>query len=99
MAQTVKLPDNIMQDVRAEAALQSRSLASQVVHWINLGCEFENAPDTDMAKIRAALAGDLNPDLLTKEEGGIYFDAYMNKMSDPASIPGVSEAYTKLGKD
>lgn len=99
MAQTIKLPDDIMKDIRSEAALQSRSLASQVVHWINLGRKFENAPGTNMNKIRAALKGELNPDLLTKEESSVYFEAYMNKMSDLGSLPGVAEAYAKLGKD
>lgn len=99
MAQTVKLPDNIMQDIRAEASLQSRSLASQVVHWIKLGREFENMPGTDMAKIRAALTGELSPDLLTAEEGELYFEAYAQKMSDPESLPGISDAYAKLGQD
>ncbi|WP_427454809.1 TA system antitoxin ParD family protein [Litorimonas sp. WD9-15] len=99
MAQTVKLPDDIMSDIREEAALQSRSLASQVVHWIKLGRQLESRPGMDMAKIRAALKGELNPDLLTGEEQVEFFDQFNEKMSDIGSLPGVNEAYAALGED
>ncbi len=96
MAQTVKLPDDIMKDIRSEAALQSRSLASQVVHWINLGRKFENAPDTDMAKIRAALAGELNPDELSEADSLVFFEEGNAEFRNIENIPGVDDAYAAL---
>jgi len=96
MAQTVKLPDDIMSDIREEAALQSRSLASQVVHWIKLGRQLESRPGMDMAKIRAALKGELNPDLLTGEEQVEFFERSNAEFEDIGSLPGVDEAYAAL---
>lgn len=37
MAQSVKLSDEIMAFIRKEADLQSRSVAGQITHWVNIG--------------------------------------------------------------
>lgn len=96
MAQTVKLPDDIMKDIRSEAALQSRSLASQVVHWINLGRKFENAPETNMAKIRAALKGELNPDELSEVERLVFFEEGNTEFKNLEDMDELDAAYAAL---
>ena len=96
MAQTVKLPDNIMIDIREEAALQSRSLASQVVHWIKLGRQLESRPGMDIVKIRAALKGELNPDFLTGEEQVAFFEQSNSEFEDIGALKGIDEAYAAL---
>lgn len=93
MAQTVKLPDDIMKDIRSEAALQSRSLASQVVHWINLGRKFENAPETNMAKIRAALKGELSPDELSEADSLVFFEEGNTEFKNLEDMDELDAAY------
>jgi hypothetical protein len=55
MAQSVKIADEEMEIVRKESAVQSRSIAGQIAHWLRIGRAIERSPTFDYARFRAAL--------------------------------------------
>lgn len=66
MAQTIKLPDDLMQVLREEAESQDRSIAGQVRHWIRLGQALEASLPYE--RMRAALTGKLDTRKLSDEQ-------------------------------
>lgn len=80
MAQSVKLADDIMQIVRRESELQSRSVAGQIAHWVRIGRAIEKSGNFDHARITAALAGQTDTARLTGEEKDVWLDGFVEKM-------------------
>lgn len=60
MAQSIKLADDVMSVVRRESTLQSRSVAGQVTHWVNIGRAIEKSETFDYARIKAALSAEIS---------------------------------------
>ncbi|MBN9505933.1 MAG: ParD-like family protein [Altererythrobacter sp.] len=83
MAQSVKLSDDIMKIVRRESALQSRSVAGQITHWLRIGRAIEKGGSFDHARITAALAGEMGTTALTDEEKDVWIDGFVEKMGRP----------------
>lgn len=80
MARSVKLADDIMEVVEREAMLQSRSLAGQITHWINLGRAIESSSRFSHQRINAALEGRLDTADLTKDEADIWLFEFQEKV-------------------
>ncbi|OSP54110.1 hypothetical protein [Pseudoruegeria sp. SK021] len=85
MAQSVKLADDVMSVVRRESGLQSRSVAGQITHWINIGRAIEKSGTFDYQHISAALAGELSPDALSAEEQDVWFAQFSEDVTEPIS--------------
>lgn len=85
MAQSVKLADEIMTIVRRESSLQSRSVAGQITHWVNIGRALEKSGEFDYKRINAALEAVLSPDELNAEEQSVWFTQFANDMTQPSS--------------
>jgi len=85
MAQSVKLADEVMSDIRKAAALQSRSVAGQITHWVNIGRAIETSSSFDYAHVTAALSGDMSPDALTAEEQEVWFEQFASDMTEPSA--------------
>lgn len=83
MAQSVKLSDDVMTHVRKESGLQSRSVAGQVTHWINIGRAIEKSSTFDYQRINDALQAALSPDDLTADEQEIWFTQFAAEMANP----------------
>ncbi|SNT42309.1 ParD-like antitoxin of type II toxin-antitoxin system [[Luteovulum] sphaeroides subsp. megalophilum] len=84
MAQSVKLADDVMAQVRREAELHSRSVAGQITHWLRLGRAIEQSGAYDHARVTAALDGRLDTAELREEEEIAWIDAFTEKMSRPS---------------
>lgn len=85
MAQSVKLADSVMRFVRKESSLQSRSVAGQITHWINIGRAIEKSGSFDYRRISAALEGEASPDALTPEEQEVWFAEFSDQMTEPST--------------
>lgn len=85
MAQSIKLADDIMQTVRRESRLQSRSVAGQVAHWLRIGRAIEKSGNFDHQRIAAALAGDVETTELSEEEKEVWLDSFVEKIGKPGS--------------
>lgn len=85
MAQSVKLADEIMAEIRKESKLQSRSVAGQITHWVRIGRMIEKSEAFDYKRIRDALEGTLSPDALTPGEQDVWFDQFTAKMTEPGT--------------
>ena len=83
MAQSIKLSDDVMSVVRRESGLQSRSVAGQITHWINIGRAIEKSSAFDYQHINAALAGTLSPDELSAEEQEVWFAQFAEDVTIP----------------
>ena len=81
MAESVKISDEEMALVRAEADLNSRSIAGQITHWMRIGRSIESAPEFSYAHIREALSGTRSPDKLSGEEQAVYLDELLEAVS------------------
>lgn len=84
MGQSVKLADEVMELVRQESGLQSRSVAGQITHWLKIGRAIEQSSAFDYAHIRAALDGAVSPDDLTGEEQEVWATDFAEQMARPA---------------
>lgn len=76
MAQSVKLSDEVMAPVRRESALQSRSVAGQIAHWVRIGIAVERSGDFDYRRVRAALEASVAPEELSAEEFAVWADEF-----------------------
>lgn len=76
MAKSVKIADDVMALVRRESALQSRSIAGQIAHWIRIGRAIERSDTFDYQRIRSALEASLSPDDLSAEEQEVWFGEF-----------------------
>lgn len=85
MAQSVKIPDELMAVVRPEAERHSRSVAGQLAHWAKIGRAIERSGRFSYDRIDAALQGSLLPEELTEEESAIWADEFMKVMSAPSA--------------
>ena len=83
MAQSIKLSDDIMSVVRCESGMQSRTVAEQITHWINIGRAIEQSSAFDYQHINAALAGTISPDDLSAEEQEVWFAQFGDDMTAP----------------
>lgn len=93
MAQSVKLSDDVMSVVRQESGLQSRSVAGQITHWINIGRAIEQSGTFDYRHISAALSGDRSPDALSAEEQEVWFAQFAEDVTTPTD--GEQEFYAE----
>jgi len=84
MAQSVKLADDVMSDIRKAAALQNRSVAGQITHWVNIGRAIETSSSFDYAHVTAALSGGMSPDALTAEEQDVWFEQFAGAITEPS---------------
>ncbi|MEQ9487425.1 MAG: hypothetical protein RIM72_00345 [Alphaproteobacteria bacterium] len=84
MAKSIKIPDEAMEIVKQEARLQSRSLAGQMVHWMNIGRAIEQSGTFNYQHIRDALAGTRSPDALTAEEQDVFLAEFGDKSAHPS---------------
>ncbi len=85
MAKSIKISDEEMDLVREEAALSSRSIGAQVMHWARIGRSIERSRFFTYARVRRALSGRLDPDALTAEEQEVYVDELIDIASAPTS--------------
>lgn len=84
MAQSVKLADTVMTFVRKESSLQSRSVAGQITHWVNIGRAIEKSASFDYDHISSVLEAGMTPDELTPEEQEVWFTQFADKMTQPS---------------
>ncbi len=84
MAKSVKFADDaFVNDARAEAGIQSRSLAGQIMHWARIGRAIERSGSFDHTKISRVLSGNAETTTLTAEEKAVWSDSFLKKMSEP----------------
>ena len=55
MAQTVRLPDDLMKEIKIAAEAEGRSIPKQVEHWLKIGKAVEDNPDLTYETIRQAM--------------------------------------------
>lgn len=99
MAQSIKLSDTVMTFVRKESSLQSRSVAGQITHWVNIGRAIEKSSSFDYDRISSVLEAEITPDELTPEEQEVWFTQFANKMTQPSENERVFfESRRRLGR-
>lgn len=99
MAQSVKLADEIMALVRRKADLHSRSVASQITHWLKIGRAIEHSGSYNHARITAVLEGKLDTTALTEEEDIAWLDAFTEEMGQASEEEEVFyDKRRKLGR-
>ena len=84
MGQSVKLADDVMEAVRRESGVQSRSIAGQITHWLNIGRAIEQSPSFDYARVKQALTAAHSPDALSGEEQEIWAAEFADLMAQPS---------------
>ncbi len=84
MSRSVKFADDaLIEDARAMAEIQSRSLAGQITHWARIGRAIERSGCLDHAKLARVLAGELETTALTAEEKALWSDRFAAKIAEP----------------
>lgn len=80
---SIRLPDSLVEDARSNAVTFKRTVGGQLEHWARLGQAIEAAPGFDMTRIRAALDGRFNADMLSPDELEIYEDLLAEALATP----------------
>ncbi len=97
MAKSVKFADDMfVDDARAMAEIQSRSLAGQITHWARIGRAIERSGSFDHTRITRALAGEIDTSELSAEEKAIWSERFLAKMSEPG--PNEEAFFAELRK-
>jgi hypothetical protein len=94
--QTIKLSAAFVDEARRESALQVRSIGGQVEHWARLGRAIEAAPGFTLTRVKAALAGELDPGELSEDEWALYDDLAMDDMAELSPTPASTDFYARL---
>ena len=71
---SIELSADLVDQARVDAGVFHRSIGGQVEHWARLGQAFEQVPGYTLDRVRAALEGRFDPDLLTEAEEILYSD-------------------------
>lgn len=82
---SVKLPTDLVDAARAEAQLFQRSISGQVEHWAKLGRAVEATPGMTLDRVRAALAGQVDPGELEEGEFALFDDLLDQRMTLPTA--------------
>ncbi len=83
MAQSVKLGEELMNLIRRESELQSRSVAGQITHWVRIGRAIEKSGHFDHDRLLAVLDGQRETTELTDEEKEVWLDGFAEAMARP----------------
>lgn len=86
MAQTIDLPDNIMDLVRAKAGQHDRSVVKQITHWLTIGRSLELSGGYDDGRVTAALGGEMDAAQLSHAEHEVWLEMFTTKMQAPSAI-------------
>ncbi len=78
---SIKLPTDLVDAARADAAVFRRSIGGQVEHWARLGRAIEASPAFPLGRVRAALNGEFNAQALSDAEWEL-FDALIGDAMD-----------------
>src|ERR1700738_508359 len=63
---------DLMDSAAAEGARQSRSAKQQLDHWARVGRAVSSQQSAARRRVESALTGDLDPNDLSIEEGGVF---------------------------
>jgi hypothetical protein len=69
---SITLATDLVDLARREGAVYGRSIGAQIEHWARLGRAFEQVPGYTVDRVRAALAGALDPADLAENELQIF---------------------------
>ena len=83
MAQSVKFADDtLVDDARAAAELQSRSLAGQIAYWARIGRAVERSGTFDHVRLSRVLAGEFETTVLSPSEKAVWSERFLAKVSE-----------------
>lgn len=96
---SIRLSDALVADARSDAEAFNRTISGQVEHWARLGQAIEAAPGFDLTRVRAALDGRFNADLLSPEELEYFEDLMAQSFLSPSakSLQFAAAIRTKVG--
>lgn len=82
---SIKLPADLVDEARREAAVFSRSISGQVEHWARIGKAIEAAPGFTLDRVRAALDGRCDPEELTEHEWELFDELRFQSIGEPTA--------------
>lgn len=83
MVQSIKISDELMDEVRREAKLQDRTLAAQVEHWVHIGMAIERSGNFSYDRINAVLSAEARSSTPNDAEYTAWSDRFIELMSKP----------------
>jgi hypothetical protein len=93
---SIKLPTDLIEDARRDAAVFHRSIGGQVEHWARIGRAFEKIPGYTLDRVRAALDNQLDPGVLSADEWAIFADLRVATLAQPTAEEEAH--FAKLGE-
>lgn len=78
---SVKLPSDLIDAARQDAAVFSRSIGGQVEHWARIGQALESVPGYSVERVRAARQGRFDAAALCEDELRIMDDLLFSEPS------------------
>jgi hypothetical protein len=83
MAQTLRISDAGMAQLRKESGRQHRTLAGQAEYWMALGRAVERSNLINFKQVQVMLDGHITFDDLDDKEQEFAFDQFIDRMGQP----------------
>lgn len=80
MPKSIKVADDLIDIVREESALNSRSISGQLAHWVKIGRAIEQSSEFSYQSIQEVLNGARSPDALSLEEQEVWISEFAEKL-------------------
>lgn len=82
---SIRLSDTIVAQARRDAGTFNRTISGQIEYWVRLGQAVESVPGFDIDRVRAALNGQLDVQLLSRNELMAFEESLGNAMAAPST--------------
>jgi len=83
MSETIRISDSeFYSEVKSTAAIQTRSIGDQALHWMKIGKAIEESSSFDYNHVKAALKGELPVEKLTVEERIFFENKFFENFND-----------------
>lgn len=92
---SIKLSRTVVDELRDEAAISSRSVAAQAEHWIKLGRAYESTQGVTTSDVRTALTEPVKMKELNADQRRDFLRNLTDAFRNPS--PEVRDAYAQMG--
>lgn len=82
---SIRLSDTLISEARRDAETFNRTISGQIEYWVRLGQAVEAVPGFDMQRVRAALAGQFDAELLSPDEKQVFEDHLGESFASPSA--------------
>src|SRR3546814_17268883 len=82
---SIRLSDTIVAQARRDADTFNRTISGQIEYWVRLDQAVESVPGFDMRRVRSALDGQFDAQMLSHNEKVAFEESLGNALATPST--------------